>query len=162
MVHRTLWPWKFTTLKSIMKQILKMAKKREKKLNYNIANQMYIITLLLFFIEMLQYIWLWSGHMIIKEMFRGYVKWHGILFKNWMHSFEVSLGYESVDRSTFSMKRGSTSTLHVKNVFHWNVTIYLAMKWSHDYKRDVSHPNETQIRTCMYLHDDFRCKQSMA
>jgi len=26
-----------------------------------------------------------------------------------MHSFEVSLGYESVDRSTFSMKRGSTS-----------------------------------------------------
>ena len=29
------------------------------------------------------------------------------LLKNWMHSFEVSLGYESVDRSTFSMKRGS-------------------------------------------------------
>ena len=28
-----------------------------------------IITLLLFFIEMLQYDWLWSGHMIIKEMF---------------------------------------------------------------------------------------------
>jgi len=26
-----------------------------------------------------------------------------------MHSFEVSLGYESVDRSTFSMKRGSVS-----------------------------------------------------
>ena len=30
---------------------------------------MYIITLLPFFIEMLQYDWLWSGHMIIKEMF---------------------------------------------------------------------------------------------
>ena len=28
-----------------------------------------IITLLPFFIEMLQYEWLWSGHMIIKEMF---------------------------------------------------------------------------------------------
>jgi hypothetical protein len=27
-----------------------------------------------------------------------------------MHSFEVSLGCESVDRSTFSMKRGSGST----------------------------------------------------
>ena len=27
------------------------------------------ITLLLFFIEMLQYDWLWSGHMIINEMF---------------------------------------------------------------------------------------------
>jgi len=26
-----------------------------------------------------------------------------------MHSFEVSLGYESVDRSTFSMKRSSAS-----------------------------------------------------
>ena len=28
-----------------------------------------IITLLPFFIELLQYEWLWSGHMIIKEMF---------------------------------------------------------------------------------------------
>jgi hypothetical protein len=28
-----------------------------------------IITLLPFFIEMLQYDWLWSGHMIIKQMF---------------------------------------------------------------------------------------------
>ena len=28
-----------------------------------------IITLLPFFIEMLQYDWLWSGHMIIKEVF---------------------------------------------------------------------------------------------
>ena len=33
-----------------------------------------------------------------------------LLIKNWMHSFEVSLGYESVDRSTFSMKR-----YHVEN-----------------------------------------------
>jgi hypothetical protein len=32
-----------------------------------------------------------------------------------MYSFEVSLGYESVDRSTFSMKRGSEA-LHVENV----------------------------------------------
>ena len=32
------------------------------------------------------------------------------------------------------------------------------MKWSHDYKRDISHPNETQIRTCTCLHDDVRCK----
>jgi hypothetical protein len=30
-------------------------------------HDVYIITLLLFFIEMLQYDWLWSGHMIIKE-----------------------------------------------------------------------------------------------
>jgi len=29
-----------------------------------------------------------------------------------MHSFEVSLGYESVDRSTFSMKRGSIKFLN--------------------------------------------------
>jgi hypothetical protein len=31
-----------------------------------------------------------------------------------MHSFEVSLGYESVDRSTFSMKRG----MIIKVMFH--------------------------------------------
>ena len=51
---------------------------------------------------------------------------------------------------------------YITSVFHWNVTIWLVMKWSHDYKRDVSHPNETQIRTCTCLHDDVRCKQSMA
>ena len=37
---------------------------------------------------------------------------------------------------------------YITSVFHWNVTIWLAMKWSYDYKRDVSHPNETHIRTC--------------
>jgi hypothetical protein len=37
------------------------------------------------------------------------IMFHGLIFENWMHSFEVSLGYESVDRSTFSMKRGSAS-----------------------------------------------------
>ena len=36
------------------------------------------------------------------------------------------------------------------------------MKWSHDYKRDGLHPNKTQTRTCTCLHDDVRCKQSMA
>jgi hypothetical protein len=43
---------------------------------------------------------------------------------------------------------------YITSVFHWNVTIWLVMKWSHDYKRDVSHPNATQIRTCTCLHDD--------
>ena len=51
---------------------------------------------------------------------------------------------------------------YLTSVFHWNVTIWLAMKWSHDYKSDVSYPNETQIRTCTCLYDDVRCKQSMA
>jgi hypothetical protein len=37
---------------------------------------------------------------------------------------------------------------YITSVFHWNVIIWLVMKWSHDYKRDVSHPNATQIRTC--------------
>jgi len=36
------------------------------------------------------------------------------------------------------------------------------MKWSHDYKRDVLHPNIPQTRTCTCLHDDVRCKESMA
>ena len=53
-------------------------------------------------------------------------------------------------------------TLQRTSVFHWNVTIWLVMKWSHDYKRDVLHPNKTQTWTCMCLHDDVRCKQSMA
>jgi hypothetical protein len=51
---------------------------------------------------------------------------------------------------------------YITSVFHWNVTIWLAMKWLHDYKSDVSYPNETQIWTCTCLHDDVRCKQSMA
>jgi hypothetical protein len=46
---------------------------------------------------------------------------------------------------------------YITSVFHWNVTIWLVMKWSHDYKSDVSYPNETQIRTCTCLHDDVRC-----
>ena len=44
-------------------------------MNYSNLSETYvlihieIITLLPFFIEMLQYDWLWSGHMIIKVMF---------------------------------------------------------------------------------------------
>jgi hypothetical protein len=36
---------------------------------FRVVKFFYIITLLPFFIEMLQYDCLWSGHMIIKEMF---------------------------------------------------------------------------------------------
>ena len=54
------------------------------------------------------------------------------------------------------------SNNYISSVFHWNVTIWLVMKWSHDYKRDVLHHNKTQTRTCTCLHDDVRCKQSMA
>ena len=43
---------------------------------------------------------------------------------------------------------------YITSVFHWNVTIWLVMKWSHDYKRDVLHPNKTQTRTCTCFHDD--------
>ena len=42
---------------------------------------------------------------------------------------------------------------YITSVFHWNITIRLAMKWSHDYKRDVLHPNKTQTRTCTCFHD---------
>jgi hypothetical protein len=38
-------------------------------ITFLVSFQCIIITLLPFFIEMLQYDWLWSGHMIIKEMF---------------------------------------------------------------------------------------------
>ena len=51
---------------------------------------------------------------------------------------------------------------YITSVFHWNVTIWLAMKWSHDYKRDVLHPNKTRTWTCTCLHDEIRGKQSTA
>jgi hypothetical protein len=54
----------------------------------------------------------------------------------------------------------SSDNNYITSVFHWNVTIWLAMKWSHHYKRDVLHSNKTQTSMC--LHDDVRCKQSMA
>jgi hypothetical protein len=46
-----------------------------------------------------------------------------------MHSFEVSLGYESVDRSTFSM------ALHVENVV----------------RSTLSYPNETSKECIQFL-----------
>jgi hypothetical protein len=38
-------------------------------INSSIELYTFVIPLLSFFIEMLQYDWLWSGHIIIKEMF---------------------------------------------------------------------------------------------
>jgi hypothetical protein len=89
--------------------------------------QFLIITLLPFFIEMLQYGWLWSGHMIIKEMFHIPMKLksefaHASMTTSdvnnqWRTKFHwgmkaltevhfqwsaISLGYENVDRPTFS------------------------------------------------------------
>jgi hypothetical protein len=91
-----------------------------------------------------------------------------------MHSFEVSLGYESVDRTTFFRNYLRIECILLK--FHWGYesvdrTTFsmkrdsalprfmfgMDMKWSHDYKSDVSRPNEAQIRTCTCLHDDVRC-----
>ena len=51
-----------------------------------------------------------------------------------MHSFEVSLGYESVDRSTFSMKRATA--LHVENVV----------------RSTLSCPNETSKECIQFLN----------
>ena len=47
-----------------------------------------------------------------------------------------------------NIKNTELSNNYITSVFHWNVTIWLAMKWSHDYKRDVLHANKTQTRTC--------------
>jgi hypothetical protein len=69
-------------------------------------------------------------------------------FKLQNHEFQIQFRYMSNN--------------YITSVFHWNVTIWLGMKWSHDNKSDVSHPNKAQIRTCTCLHDDVRCKQSMA
>ena len=86
----------------------------------------------------------------------------------WPSLFEISFHNCTVATCTVDLLNNINILYHFSSnnyitfVYHWNVTIWLVMKWSHDYKRDVSHPNETQIRTCTCLHDDVRCKQSMA
>jgi hypothetical protein len=148
-------------------QIIEHKKEREGILSqlscFYVMNKLYliIITLLPFFIEMLQYDWLWSGHMIIKEMFYIPIKlklelacasmmtctkcWHCL----WIVHFWLPL------RFSLTFIYYSLSKLFLfKNWMH-----FLLFYWR---KRDVLHPNKTQTRTCMCLHDDVRCKQSMA
>ena len=43
-----------------------------------------------------------------------------------MHSFEVSLGYESVDRSTFSIK----CSILLK--FHWGMKALIELHFQHE------------------------------
>ena len=87
--------------------------------------------------------------------------------KAFLHTISVFF-INSKSRKNFSYYSNSSfSELvffnnYITSVFHWNDTIWLVMKWSHDYKRDVLHPDKTQTRTCTCLHDDVRCKQSMA
>jgi hypothetical protein len=38
----------------------------------------------------------------VENVVRSRLSWFKYNYKNWMHSFEVSLGYESLDRTTFS------------------------------------------------------------
>ena len=47
---------------------------KKRKRNSSIEFYTFMIALLPFFIEMLQYDWLWSGHIIIKEIFYIQVK----------------------------------------------------------------------------------------
>ena len=57
--------------------------------------QMYIITLRPFFIEMLQYDRLWSGHMIIKEMFYIPIKLKPELARASMTTSDVNIQWRS-------------------------------------------------------------------
>ena len=87
--------------------------------------------------------------------------------KTFLHTISVFF-INSKSRKNFSYYSNSSfSELvffnnYITSVFHWNDTTWLVMKWSHDYKRDVLHPDKTQTRTCTCLHDDVRCKQSIA
>ena len=58
--------------------------------------------------------------------------WFKYNYKNWMHSFEVSLGYESVDRTTFS-------TWSAENVP----------------QSTLSYPNETSKECIQFLIEDM-------
>ena len=87
--------------------------------------------------------------------------------KTFLHTISVFF-INSKSRKNFSYYSNSSfSELvffnnYITSVFHWNDTTWLVMKWSHDYKRDVLHPDKTQTRTCTCLHNDGRCKQSIA
>jgi hypothetical protein len=54
-----------------------------------------IITIFPFFIEMLQYDWLWSGHMIIKEMFYIQIKLKPKLARASMTTSDVNIQWRS-------------------------------------------------------------------
>ena len=65
--------------------------------DYRVNGYLYlcIITLLPFFIEMLQYDWLWSGHMIIKEMFHIPMKLKSELARASMTTSDVNNQWRS-------------------------------------------------------------------
>ena len=72
-------------------------------------------------------------------------------FKNWIHSFEVSLGYESVDRSTFSMKRDSASCWKYSSI---NAFIPLwNFKRMHSILINIfkSHPNVIWLNNSLWI-----------
>ena len=60
--------------------------------------------------------------------------WFKYNYKNWMHSFEVSLGYESVDRTTFSTWSASLPRF-IENVL----------------RSTLSYPNETSKEYIQFL-----------
>ena len=59
------------------------------------SHYFWIITLLPFFIEMLQYDWLWSGHMIIKKMFHIPMKLKSALARASMTTSDVNNQWRS-------------------------------------------------------------------
>ena len=67
----------------------------KKKHGLSPLHDVYIITLLAFFIEMLQYDWLWSGHMIIKEMFHISMKLKSELARATMTTSDVNNQWSS-------------------------------------------------------------------
>ena len=76
-------------------------------------------------------------------------------YKNWMHSFEVSLGYESVDRTTFSTWS--------EVVFHWKcipVNAFIALHVENVVRSTLSYPNETSKECIQFLNkkNHMHCK----
>ena len=73
---------------------------------------------------------MWSNLSKLVERRWGFFFLSCGLPKNWMHSFDVSLGYESVDRSTFSMKRFHTPMKLQKNAFSSYNYIQITQKFN--------------------------------
>jgi hypothetical protein len=94
-------------------------------------NKLLIITLLPFFTEMLQYEWLWSGHMIIKEMFYIPIELKPELARASMTTSDVNNQWRSnfQQQIILSLFLLLFCLVHVKLFFTCNNTFVWYIEW---------------------------------
>jgi hypothetical protein len=108
-----------------------------------------IITLLPFFIEMLQYDWLWSDHMIIKEMFYIPIKLKPELARASMTTSDVNNQWRHV--SVHSYKRYK----YKNNISHFLINSY-KYQWLESLQSNTNNQKYSYIKT--NFNFDSNCK----